>query len=799
MGRSFRGHPHQARPPGRGRTLWLPAVAAVGMFGLLTTINAGSTSGWTAFDNVGETLAATLAAIACGIRVRREHAAHTAAAGVRGRGWIVWSFIAAGAGAWALGQTGWTVWESGFGVSPPTPSPLDGAFLLFPALIVCGLLGMVQTPAGRLSQLRAVTEGLFIAGGFFLFSWVLLIGPVVADGTASMFSEAVNLAYPTLDAVALGAVLFVAVRGGREPPRGLTLLGLGIVCLAVADSAFWYLNAVDSTFPGVTGLDTGWVAGFALIAFAALDSRGPRPSEGEHGARPVLVALPFLPAAAGILAMPIVWLATGSLGPWGPLLVIVGVVLTLCAVLYLTVTYENDALTRDLQQRTVELGALAEQLRHQAFHDPLTGLANRALLNDRAGRAFARSLRRASKIAIIALDVDAFKRVNDSHGHEAGDELLRTLALRLQEAARPEDTVARMGGDEFVVLVDAVNTVEDAVALAERLHEAIGPKFVLGETEQSITFSVGVACGSAKTTSFEQLLCDADVAMYAVKAGGRDAVQLFRRSMHQQARERYRLQADLHRALDHDELSLLYQPEFAVAGGQLTGFEALVRWNHPTHGLMGPDQFIPIAEESGLIVPLGQWVLREAIGQAVAWDSLDYAARRLSISINVSGAQLKAPSLVTDVKNAIGSAGIDPGRVVLEITETALVEDSRTVVEALHALKRLGVRIAIDDFGTGYASFAYLRRVPVDILKVDRSFVTASSHDARARGLLEAMIGIGHTLSLVTVGEGVEHPGQLATLEGVGCDLAQGYLLSRPLSVEDAGRLIADRTPVPIA
>jgi diguanylate cyclase (GGDEF)-like protein len=772
-------------------------LVAVGVFGLLTTINAGDASGWTAFDNIGETLAATLAAIACGLRARREHVAHTATAGVWGRGWIVWSLIAAGTGAWAAGQAGWTVWESGFGVSPPTPSPLDAAFLAFPILAVCGLLGIVQTPAGRLSQLRAVTEGLFIAGGFFLFGWILFIGPVIADGTASVFSEAVNLAYPTLDAVALGAVLFVAVRGGREPPRGLTLLGLGIVCLAVADSAFWYLSAVESKFPGVTGLDTGWVAGFALIALAALDSSGPRPR--EHKARPGLVALPFLPAAAGILAMPSVWLVTGSLGPWEPLLVIVGVVLALCAVLYLAVTYENDALTRDLQKRTAELGALAEQLRHQAFHDPLTGLANRALLNDRAGHAFARSLRRASKIAIIALDVDAFKRVNDSHGHEAGDELLRSLALRLQEAARPEDTVARMGGDEFVVLVDAVNTVEDAVGLAERLQEAMTPKFVLGEIEQSISVSVGVACGSAKTTSFEQLLCDADVAMYAVKAGGRDAVELFRPSMHQQARERYRLQADLHRALDRDELWLLYQPEFEVASGRLTGFEALVRWNHPTLGPMGPDRFIPIAEESGLIVPLGQWVLREALGQAVAWDSLDYAARRLSISINVSGAQLKAPSLVTDVKKTIGSAGIDPGRVVLEITETALVEDSRTVVEALHALKRLGVRIAIDDFGTGYASFAYLRRVPVDILKVDRSFVTASSHDARARGLLEAMIGIGHTLSLVTVGEGVEHPGQLATLEGVGCDLAQGYLLSRPLSVEDAGRLIADKTPVPIA
>jgi len=286
MRRPLRGHLHSLRPWGPGRSLWLPVAAAVGVFGVLTTVNAGDGTVWTAFDNVGETLAATIAAIACGARAWRERTAHTATAGVPGRGWIVWSLIAAGTGAWAAGQAGWTVWETGLGGSPPTPSPLDGAFLAFPVLVVGGLLGMVQTPAGRLSQLRAVMEGLFIAGGFFLLSWVLFIGPVIADGTGTVLGEAVNLAYPTLDAVALGAVLFVAVRGGEDPPRGLALLGLGIVCLAVADSAFWYLSAVDSAFPGVTGLDTGWVAGFALIALAALDRRSQRTRPREHADSP---------------------------------------------------------------------------------------------------------------------------------------------------------------------------------------------------------------------------------------------------------------------------------------------------------------------------------------------------------------------------------------------------------------------------------------------------------------------------------------------------------------------------------
>ncbi len=938
MNRSFKRKADRPRVSWPGSRTPLLAIAAVGTFGVLTTLNAGNAPGWTAFDNIGETVAATLAALACAMRARSEYAVphEPEDRQSRGRGWIVWALIAAGVGAWAMGQAGWTVWEAAAGVSPPAPSVLDAGFLAFPLLAVCGLLGMVQTPAGRLSQMRAVAEGLFIAGGFLLLNWVLFIGPVLAEGTGSAFGEAVNLAYPLLDTVALGAVLFVATRGNADPPRGLALLGLGIVCLAVADSAFWYLSAVDSKFPGVTGLDTGWVAGFMLIAFAALatgrshasDAREgdgdahaearsrskaqSAPHDAERGSRwgrHAFLALPALPAALGILAVLVRWLVQGSVSSEGTLLAIMAAVLGLGVLLYLVVMYENEALTRDLRQRTAEVRAteryyralvqhssdvvmvveedltisylsdsvfdifgyrpqeligrelnalgrsgaealttaldrstlvpvqanrvewmlsdatgrvryadstitnrvgdphigafvvntrdatdqvaLAEQLRHQAFHDPLTGLANRALLNDRAIHAFARSLREGSKVAVITLDVDAFKRVNDTHGHEVGDELLRTVAQRLQSVARAQDTVARIGGDEFVVLLDAVDAAEDAVGLAERLHEAMTPKFVLGESEQSITVSIGVACGAAQTTSIEQLLCDADIALYAVKAGGRDAVELFKPGMHQQARERYRLQADLRKALEGEELWLLYQPEFDVAGGGLTGFEALVRWNHPTHGLMGPERFIPVAEESGLIAPLGRWVLEEALRQAVAWEELGDRQSPLTISVNVSGAQLKAPSFAVDVKDALERTGMDPSRVVLEITETALVEDSRTVIEVLHALKELGVRIAIDDFGTGYASFAYLRRVPVDILKVDRSFVASSGQDRRSRELLQAIVGIGHTLSLVTIGEGIERPEQLATLKDIGCDLAQGYLLGRPLSVQDAGRLIA--------
>lgn len=906
------------RPP----SLALLGAAAIGVYGVLTGLHPGDGPLWPAFKNVTEVLAAGLATLACAIRAKRERAGRDSAVEVGGRAWIAWSLIAAGLAAWTVGQIGWGVIIVGFGAVPPEVSPLDGAFLLSPVLIALGLLAMVRTPAGYLSSLRAMLEGLFIAAGVLLLSWSLIVGPVSASGAASTLGGAVNLAYPLLDVVALSAVLFVAFWRRNDSPPGLGLLGLGIACLAVSDSSFWYMSETNVAFSGSTPLDSGWVAAFLLIALAALRPVGRAPWRrlGSNGR--ALLAIPALPAVLGVGVVLAHWGLGGGLGTSaGTLLAIVTAVVLLGAALLLTVSYENDALRSDLErrveERTAELHAteryyralvqnasdvvmvvgpdlgirylsdsllnifglrpeplvgghlgvfgdaaaetltealgvaalapgqlarvewtlndatgrarqvestitnlladphvgafvlntrdateraeLEEQLRHQAFHDPLTGLSNRALLDDRAAQVFARSLRTGAQVAAIAADLDAFKQVNDSLGHQAGDELLRAVAQRLQTVARPEDTVARIGGDEFLVLVDAVDSRKDALALAERLHDAIQPAFTLDGSEYRVTVSVGVAVGPASTTSFEQLQSDADAAMYAVKAGGKDAVQLFRIGMRRQARERLRLQSDLRKALENDELWLLYQPEVDILSERLDGFEALVRWNHPTRGLVQPDRFIALAEESGLIVPLGRWVLTEALREAATWDRAETGSDAPSIAVNVSTVQLKAPSLLTDVREALQRSGIDPARVVLEITESSLIDDSDSVIHVLHALKELGVHIAIDDFGTGYASLAYLQRMPVDILKVDRSFVATGG--ARGRELLEAIVGIGQTLSLVTIAEGVEQPEQLAMVESVGCDLAQGYLLGRPLPAQEARHLIEhparDVTPAP--
>jgi diguanylate cyclase (GGDEF)-like protein/PAS domain S-box-containing protein len=910
------------------RALAAFVLLAVVVFAVLTSVFEGNAPVWTAFDNVTQLLAAVLATLACAARASRERSLYASVLGLRqadaASGLDValqrqtrtaWSLLAVGMGAWAAGQAGWTVYETGFGTTPPSPSELDALFLGSPILIVTGLLAMVRTPAGHLSNLRGAAEALFIASGFFLLSWSL-IGPQVLTSHASAFSQAVNLAYPALDSVALAAVLFVTVRRSADPPAGLGLLGLGIVCLAISDSAFWYLSAVARHIPGVSPLFTGWVAGFLLIALAALRPAGTRQWQGKLARGRLAIAVPALPAAAGILIVMANQLLGGDVGSENALLGIVTVVVMLGVTLLVVVSYENRALMSYLEERvserTAELrateryyralvqrssdivmvvgpdlqiryvsdsilqlfghspdelegrgldalgerasialtdaldrvahtpglltraewdltdatgrprhaestvanlladphvgafvfntrddtdrAALEEQLRHQAFHDPLTGLANRALLADRAEQAFARARRTGASVGVMTLDLDAFKLVNDRLGHLAGDELLSAVAQRLQATVRPEDTVARMGGDEFVVLVDAVEQTDGVLALAERIRQAIDRPFELGTEEHTITASIGVAVDRHPHSNFEQLLSDADVAMYAVKTGGRDAVQLFQPSMHAQARERYQLQTELRDGLRREEMWILYQPEFGGDGERLEGFEALIRWNNPKRGLMQPDRFIPLAEETGLVVPLGRWVLGEALRQAASWDRVERSTRALTISVNVSTVQLSAPSFVTDVEDALSRSGIDPARVVLEITESSLIDSSPRVVDVLHALKQLGVRIAIDDFGTGYASISYLQTIPVDILKVDRSFVAGSEHGKRGRELLDAIVNIGRVLSLVTVAEGVEQPNQLATVKQAGCDLVQGYLFSRPLPEEEVTRLIAEHS-----
>ena len=432
---------------------------------------------------------------------------------------------------------------------------------------------------------------------------------------------------------------------------------------------------------------------------------------------------------------------------------------------------------RDVTERR----ALEDQLTHQAFHDSLTGLANRALFADRVTHALERGLRRENLFAVLLIDLDDFKTVNDSLGHAAGDELLVGVARRLEDCLRPEDTCARLGGDEFAILIESISGADAAIVVARRVLAAIGePVSVLGP-EMIVDASVGIALGSGRQSTSE-LLRSADLAMYRAKSEGKSHYALYEPSMHERVLRRLALKADLQSSVLADEFELHYQPIVALRTNAVVGVEALLRWRHPERGILLPATFLPLAEETGVILPLGRQVLRAACLQAEQWRSAGYPG--LGLNVNLSAKQLGSPHLPAEVIAALTESSLDPSALTLEITESMLL-DSRLAIARLEALKRLGVRIAIDDFGTGYSSFDYLRRFPVDTLKIAKGFIDELGSDPEQEQLAFAIIRLGATLGLNTVAEGIEHPSQRDLLRRLECPFGQGFLFSRPLPASE--------------
>jgi diguanylate cyclase (GGDEF)-like protein len=440
--------------------------------------------------------------------------------------------------------------------------------------------------------------------------------------------------------------------------------------------------------------------------------------------------------------------------------------------------------------------AAEQELAHQAFHDELTGLANRTLFLDRTEQALRRAGRSGAAPTVLCLDLDGFKDVNDSLGHLAGDELLRVVAARLQGVVRSADTVARLGGDEFAVLVDGTSGgLAEASALAERVLAVLGEPIDLGGQRVGISASVGIVAAEPESTPLS-LLRDGDIAMYRAKTSGRGRWVVFAPDMRAAALERIELERELGGALAAGQLRLVYQPVVDLADDSVVGFEALLRWDHPELGVVGPDRFIPIAEESGLIVPIGSWVLTEATRTVARWQQAHPRRPALSMAVNVSARQLASDSLVEHVREALADSGIAPSSLVLEVTETALVTDPRAVAEQLARLRALGVRLALDDFGTGYSSLTYLRQFAVDILKIDRSFVGTMTEVGDDAAILHGLLELGRRLQLEVVAEGVELDVQRDLLRAEHCGLAQGYLFARPLDSADAELLLLGGLPV---
>jgi diguanylate cyclase (GGDEF)-like protein/PAS domain S-box-containing protein len=440
---------------------------------------------------------------------------------------------------------------------------------------------------------------------------------------------------------------------------------------------------------------------------------------------------------------------------------------------------ELVSVTRDISERKeAEL-----ELSHAALHDSLTGLPNRALFLDRLGLALRRTERRSGSVAVLFGDLDRFKIVNDSLGHDAGDRLLVDVAKRIAAALRPADTVARFGGDEFTILCEDIAGEIEAATIAQRIVDVFREPFVLEDGEVFLAISLGIAIARGDDDRAADLIRDADAAMYRAKERGKGRYEIFDEAMRADAVARLETESALRRALDRNELRLHYQPEIDLATGAIAGYEALVRWEHPVRGLLGPGAFLPLAEETGLIVGIGEWVLREACTDARRWT------QPLTLSVNVSARQLAQHDLVAMVRRALSETGTDPSTVCLEITESAVMESGAATTAQLRALKSLGVRLAIDDFGTGFSSLAHLRRFPVDVLKIDGTFVSGLGDQPQDASIAAAVISLAHALGLTTVAEGVETDEQVTILRRLGCDRGQGHLFAPPLPLAEALRL----------
>ena len=445
--------------------------------------------------------------------------------------------------------------------------------------------------------------------------------------------------------------------------------------------------------------------------------------------------------------------------------------------------------------RHLHLREQALALEHQAFHDTLTRLPNRTLFMDRLQHAMARSARRHGTFAVLFLDLDRFKVVNDSLGHETGDRLLVAVAERLRDCLRPEDTAARFGGDEFIILLEDTTSVHEAVQVAERILGALRAPFRISKREVVVSASIGIVLDHPERQRPAELLRDVDVAMYRAKAKGKATYEVFDLGMNARALERLEREADLRRALARGELRVYYQPKVVLATGRLFGAEALVRWEHPRRGLLLPGEFVPLAEETGLIQAIDRWVLGEACRQARIWHERYPSDPPLLLSVNISARQFLGPDLVADVARVLQETRAVPGSVALEITEGVLMEDVEATIATLQGLKDLGLLLAIDDFGMGYSSLSYLKRFSVNILKIDRAFVAGLGRVPEDTAIVEAVIGLARALGLLVTAEGVETAAQAAQLHALGCTLGQGYYFARPLPSDATEALVAAGLP----
>jgi diguanylate cyclase (GGDEF)-like protein len=628
---------------------------------------------------------------------------------------------------------------------------------------------------GRGRDIDAFLDSVIAALGAMAVAWAYLIMPALSNGDVPLKVRLSLAIFPPLSVFVTALAARVAFAAGRRMTTAQRSFMVAMLAMVLGDVLSTLGDAHLVAVPKALA-DAPYAFAFLALGFTVLHPSMrelTEPVNGTFTAAPTRGRLALIAIALGVPSL--IALSRGSTG--GPERgVLVGIVLALTAAM-------SWRIFRSLREQARSQAHLA----HQATHDPLTGLPNRSYVLEHLDRMLETSHDSGAPFAVLFLDVDRFKLVNDTGGHSLGDEMLVAIAGRLQGKIRPGDVVARIGGDEFIIVIGQVTDLSDAMVAAERMLICFQSPFALRGNDVYTSASVGLVFADPGSSSqdAESLIRDADTAMYQAKAAGRDGVAVFDRSMRDRVAERVLLEHDLRTALDNGELHLHYQPILSLHDERVVGLEALLRWSHPTRGLVPPDLVIPIAEETGQIIDIGAWVIAEAARDVARWRRTTPGSRDLYVAVNVSARQLRDAELVNRVSTALSSHRLDPAALCLELTESVLMDDPAAATETLRELRGLGVRLSLDDFGTGYSSLSYLKRFPVNDVKIDRSFVEGLENpDSSEESLVAAIVAMANALGMTTVAEGVEVPLQAERLRHLGADKVQGYLYARPLPVD---------------
>jgi diguanylate cyclase (GGDEF)-like protein len=678
-----------------------------------------------------------------------------------------WMFIAVGLGFLIAGDVAHSYYAVALHRSAPGASIVD-VFYLGGDLVLALACSAFKRSLGAKDRDAFIDAGITAISGAIIM-WALVLASGVSS-TSPILEKLVTDAYPLCDVVLLAVLVRLAlVPAVRSAALGFVMTGVALLLLGDVGQAFLQ----QGSHQAANFLDATWLLAYVALGTASLAPRTGQLLEGKIDELQQLSWRRILLLATALLVGPIVTL----LRDWGWRRGASDPIAFASAALAFLVLWRITSATRDRQRAE-------SRLTFMGLHDELTRLPNRALLRDRLELALARARRTEGVLAAIALDLDSFEQVNSGLGHDAGDQLLLEVAARLSHAVRPEDTVARFGGDEFVVLAEDVASQDDARALAERLRLSLAAPFRLVGQDVFVSASFGIALSEEEGASAETLLQHADAAMNRAKAARHDHIEFFDTNMQEAVTTHLALSSDLHKALEHGELLLHYQPIVDLRTEELIGSEALIRWQHPQRGLLSPGQFIPVVESSELIIPVGRWVLETAFAQLASWQGSVREFAGMEIAVNISAVHLVRRGFARDVADTLSACKLDPRFVVLEITEGVLLDDRPAALSAMQELKALGVRISLDDFGTGYSSLSYLLRFPVDILKIDASFVKGLGIDAEATTIVGSIVALGRTLELDVVAEGVETKEQFQHLKRTGCPFAQGYYFGRPTPPE---------------